>query len=392
MFSSRVPAELAANRLSAELHRLRAIGQPIVDLTVTNPATAGIAATAAELEALVSEEACGYRPEPFGLMSARDAIARRIALRRGVMPPVDRIALTASTSEAYSVLFKLLCDAGDEVLVPQPGYPLFEHLARLDLVNPIAYRLDDHDGWAIDFDSLDRGWSTRTRAVVVVSPGNPTGSWLRQDDLRRLQARCTARSAALIVDEVFASYPIEPRADAVTAVLSVPDPPVLTFALDGLSKSCGLPQLKLGWIEYAGPPGVVAAARDRLELILDTYLSVGTPVQAALPRLLMAGQRLGDRIRDRVRRNLDSARRIVAGSPACDLLRVEAGWSAVIRVPAVVAEEALVLRLLAEDGVLVHPGYFFDFPREAYVVVSLLPPPARFDEGLAHVIRRAGIA
>ncbi len=392
MFSSRVPPALSANRLTLEVARLRGAGRRVLDLTATNPAAVGLAADPADLAALAAPEACAYHPEPFGLRAAREAIARRIGLQRGTVPRVDRLALTASTSEAYSVLFKLLCDAGDEVLVPQPSYPLFEHLAALELVRPVPYRLEYHGSWAIDLASLDHAWSARTRAVVVVSPNNPTGSALRADDLRALQRRCGERGAALIADEVFAAYPLEPRTDAVTGVLSATEPPALTFALDGLSKSCGLPQLKLGWIECGGPPRQVAAARERLELILDTYLSVNTPVQVALPALLVAGQRLADRIRDRLRRNLQAARRIVAGAPACDLLRVEGGWSAVLRVPAVRAEEAIVLRLLVDEGVLVHPGYFFDFPSEAYLVISLLTPPAEFEEGLTRVVARAGIA
>lgn len=392
MFSSRLPPSLAANRLTHELARVRASGRTVLDLTVTNPTAVGLVPDEAALLPLASAAGLVYRPDPFGLPSAREAIAGWLGRRRGRAPEVSRLALTASTSEAYSVLFKLLCDAGDEVLVPQPSYPLFEHLARLDLVRAVPYRLDYHGRWSIDLDSLDAAWSPRTRAVIVVSPNNPTGSYVREGDLGVLFERCAARDAALVADEVFASYPLDACEDAVRSVADAAGDSALVFALDGLSKSCGLPQLKLGWIEIGGPEALVAGACERLELLLDTYLSVNTPVQVALPALLATGAEVASRIRERLHLNLSAARLIVSAAPSCSLLRVEGGWSAVVRVPAVASEESRVLQLLAEDGVLVHPGFFFDFPAEAYLVVSLLPEPADFERGLGCVVRRAGIA
>lgn len=392
MFSSRLPSTLSTNRLTSALARRRASGQAVIDLTVTNPTAVGLLADAETLAALGTPASRVYRPEAFGLREAREAVAARLAERRDAPPSIARLALTASTSEAYSVLFKLLCDGGDEVLVPQPSYPLFEHLAALDLVRPVPYHLEYHGRWSIDLASLDAAWSDRTRGVIVVSPNNPTGSYLREADWQALDARCAARGAAVVVDEVFAEFPLEPFDDAVRGVLGGTAPQSLVFALDGLSKSCGLPQVKVGWIECDGPPALVDAACARLELVLDTYLSVGTPAQVALAGLLASGRQLGDRIRERLRVNLEAARRVVAAVPSCTLLRAEGGWSVVVRVPAVSGEEALVLGLLEGEGVLVHPGYFFDFPREAYLVVSLLPKPGDFETGLARVVSRAGIA
>lgn len=393
MFSSRLPASLAPNRLTQALARRRAAGRDVIDLTSTNPTTVGLEAAAGALVALAADAGRVYRPDPFGLLSAREAIAAWLGQHRGRTPDPARLALTASTSEAYSVLFKLLCDAGDEVLVPRPSYPLFEHLAALDLVRAVPYGLEYHGCWSIDLHSLDAAWTPRTRAVVVVSPNNPTGSYLRADDLGALAERCAARGAAIVADEVFSAYPLDPRADAVRSITAATrEAPSLVFALDGLSKSCGLPQVKLGWIEMDGPEALVSAARERLELLLDTYLSVSTPVQVAVPQLLAHGREVAARIASRIRGNLEAARRIFADVPSCTPLRAEAGWSLVVRVPSIRGEEALVLSLLEEDGVLVHPGFFFDFPREAYLVLSLLPEPDGFAEGVRRVARRAGIA
>jgi hypothetical protein len=390
--SPRVPSSLAPNRITAELVRRRAAGDTVVDLTITNPTAVGLDYPPGVLAGLAAASALEYRPDPFGLPSARRAIAGHIAVTRNRRVDLDRLALTASTSEAYSVIFKLLCAAGDEVLVPQPSYPLFEHLAVLDLVRPVPYALEFHGSWSIDFASLESAWSPRTRAVIVVSPNNPTGSFLRLADRERLLGLCAARDAALVADEVFTGYPIEPAADACRDVLGAGDLPALTFALDGLSKSCGLPQVKLGWLELGGPPALVAEARARLELVLDTYLSVNTPAQVALEEIFVEGARVADAIRARIAMNWGAAREVVAQCPACDLLPAEAGWSAVLRIPATAPEEQQVLDLLREEGVLVHPGYFYDFPREAYLVVSLLPRCDVFADALAGVVRRVGTA
>lgn len=383
MFSSRLPADLAPNALADALARLRARGDALLDLTESNPTRAGLAAPAEMLAPLASPASAAYDPHPFGLPEAREAVAADYR-RAGVDVTADRLVLTASTSEAYSFLFKLLCDPGDEVLVPVPSYPLFDYLTRLDAVVPRPYQLEYHGTWSIDHEALEAALTPRTRAILVVSPNNPTGSLLRRGDLARLSAVAAARGLALVGDEVFADYPLEPGTDR-CRVLDQPD--ALTFTLGGLSKSVGLPQLKLGWIALGGPPGLCAQALARLEVIGDAYLSVSTPVQQAAGPLLAAGRAVREAIAARVRSNLEALRRAVSGSP-CSMLRAEGGWSAVLRVPATRPEEAIVLALLERDGVLVHPGYFFDFPREAYLVLSLLPTPAVFAEGVARLVAR----
>jgi alanine-synthesizing transaminase len=395
MFSSRVPGDLEPNRVSRLLQTLRAAGRNLLDLTLTNPTAAGIEYPPTLLDALADREALRYEPAPLGLACARAAVASDYA-RRGTNLAADRIVLTASTSEAYSVLFKLLCDAsGDAVMVPSPSYPLFDHLARLDGVTPIPYRLEYHGRWAVDFETIDTGWTDRVRAVLAVSPNNPTGSILTDAELEGLARRCRERGAALIVDEVFADYPLAGATAASGG--SRPDdvPPVvsgcLTFLLGGLSKSAGLPQVKLGWIAVDGPDALVRGAIDRLEFICDTYLSVATPVQLAAQRLIDGGATVRRRILERVLANHDSLRLLSAAYPSICLLHCDAGWSAALRVPSTRSEEDLVLELLEQDHVLVHPGFFFDFPHEAFLVVSLLPEPAVFREAIRRVLQRVHI-
>jgi hypothetical protein len=296
------------------------------------------------------------------------------------------VALTSSTSEAYALLFKLFCNPGDHVLVPQPSYPLFDHLTRLEVVEAVPYRLEYHGTWRIDIDSIARALTPKTRALLVVSPNNPTGSFLHRDDLHALVALCRRDGLALIGDEVFFDYPLDDAPDA-ASVLEQDE--VLTLALGGLSKSCGLPQVKLGWIVWAGPQDVVASALAAYEVIADSYLSVSTPVQVAASRLMESGAMVRAGIHTRVRRNLDALRAASAAWPASTVLRTEGGWSAVVQVPATRTEEDLTVTLVTTDGVLVHPGYFFDFPREAFLVVSLLAEPDRFDAGVSRMLARA---
>jgi aspartate/methionine/tyrosine aminotransferase len=384
MFSSRVPSDLTPNRLSHAVQRVRAAGPPLLDLTATNPTAAGIPYFSSLLAPLADAAALRYDPSPLGLHSARSAIAREYR-RHGINVAPEAIVLTASTSEAYSVLFKLLCAPdGDAVLLPVPSYPLFDHLTRLEGVRPIPYRLEYDGRWGIDFDTLDRGWIDTVRAVLAVSPNNPTGSILTAAESAALEERCASRDAAVIVDEVFADYPISDRPP-----LPHHRPVCLAFRLGGLSKSAGLPQVKLGWIAVEGPDSLVQGALDRIELICDTYLSVSTPVQLAAPALIAAGVEVRERILDRVRRNERELRRLIEAYPSILGLPCEAGWSAIVRVPSTRSEEDLVLELLERDSVLVHPGFFFDFPHEAFLVVSLLPEPSVFVEGISRVLERA---
>lgn len=385
MFSSRLPPDLQPNTLSRTIDRVRATGRPLIDLTLSNPTCAGIQYPGDLFGGLSKPDVAQYRPEPLGLRCAREAVAAEYA-RRGLDMPYERILLTASTSEAYSFLFKLMCAPhGDTVLVPAPSYPLFEHLTSLDGVTAVPYRLDYGGRWQVDFASVDAQWGARTRAVLAVSPNNPTGSVLTAGEFAALDGRCAARGAALIVDEVFADYRIEPRDHAAFSAA----PQALTFRLGGLSKSAALPQLKLGWVAAGGPGALVAEALDRLELIGDTYLSVSTPVQVAAADLIACGRQLREQIQSRILGNYGRLHELARSHPAVDVLPAEGGWSAVLRIPSRVSEEEFVLQLIELDSVIVHPGYFFDFPHEAFVVVSLLPEADVFADGVRRVLERA---
>jgi alanine-synthesizing transaminase len=385
MFSSRVPSDLSPNRLTLAERAIRGRGGEFIDLTETNPTRVGLPISPAGLEALATPASLIYDPQPFGRVEAREAVAAELA-STGAPPDPSRVILTASTSEAYAYLFKLLCDPGDEVAVPVPSYPLFEHLTRLELVRVTPYPLEYHGTWSVDLQGLDAALTPRTRAVLVVAPNNPTGSILTRGDLEAVAERCAARGLALVGDEVFADYLIDPRPD-MARVLD--QDAALTFSLGGLSKSAGFPQMKLGWMVAGGPERLVEDALARLEIICDSFLSVSTPIQRAAGPLLEAGRRVRAHIRDRVEENLGILRTLAVSYPACSVLRVEGGWSAVVRVPATRPEERLVLELLEEDRVLVHPGYFFDFPREAFVVVSLLPLPRDLRAGAERLLARA---
>lgn len=383
MFSSRLPDSLAPNAVSLANARLRAAGAPLVDLTESNPTAVGIPYPPDVLTGLADPRGARYAPEPLGLPAAREAVARECTRPGGAPVDPGRVILTASTSEAYSILFKLLCDPADEVLVPQPSYPLFDLLTSLEAVIPRTYRLEYHGAWSIDRASVEHAIGPRTRAVLVVSPNNPTGSMLRAADREWLGDLCGSRGIAIVSDEVFADYPLAPRADASSFT---GDPRALTFVLGGLSKSVGLPQVKLGWMAVSGPEPVVHDALHRLEIICDTMLSVSTPVQWAAPGLLERGHPIRSAIRDRLSANLRTLRSAVAAHPSVSLLEPEGGWSAVLRVPATISEESLVLRILEHAHAIVHPGYFFDFPHEAFMVVSLLPDPARFEAAIRRVL------
>ena len=382
MFSRRLPPDADGNELSKAVAALRSARAPIVDLTESNPTRTAIPYPDTLLESLADSRALRYEPHPFGLPSARDAVAAD-QRRRGARVDSARVVLTASSSEAYSWLFKLLCNPGDGVLVPQPSYPLFEILTALDGVRLHPYALEYHGRWTIDIDAIAAAPGD-IRAVLVVSPNNPTGSYLDEDQFRRLSNVCRERRWALIADEVFADYPLDVT-DPLTDIAAHDE--MLSFTLAGLSKSVGLPQLKLGWCIVGGPQPQRDAALSALELIADSYLSVGTPVQVALPELLDRGAAIRTAIQKRIRQNLAALNAAVGRHAACDLLRTEGGWSAVLRVPAIRSEEQLALDLLRTERILVHPGYFFGFSCEAHVVVSLLPSPDVFEEAVARLLK-----
>jgi alanine-synthesizing transaminase len=384
LFSERLPAYAELNALTRALGRLRASGAAVTDLTESNPTRVGLSYPPDLLSALSAPRALRYEPEPFGLPEARRAVAVD-HLRRGVQVDPDQVVLTASTSEAYTWLFKLLCDPDDAVLVPRPSYPLFEHLTRLEGVRALPYDLAYHGRWEIDAAAL-RAAPPEVKAVIVVSPNNPTGSFVSTGDLADLSAVCDVRGWPLIVDEVFADYPLE--SDDPVRDIAV-NSNVLAFTLGGLSKSLGLPQVKLGWMVVGGPPALREQALARLELIADSFLSVNTPVQLAAADLLARGAAVRGQIHDRIRTNLRSLREIARPFTAAEVLRAEGGWSAVVRVPATRTEEQLVLDLLEHERVLVHPGFFFDFQHEAFVVLSLLPEPQGFATAAHRVLQVA---
>lgn len=373
--SRRIPHDLSLNRLAAARAR---VGEIPFDLTLSNPTACGIPYPPDLLQGLADERGLRYEPDPRGPRTARAAVAAGYR-QWGVKVDPDHVILTASTSEAYSFLFRLLADPGDVILVPAPSYPLFGHLARLDGVEVRTFNLDSDDScWRIDFQTLEQHGGN-VRAVIVVHPNNPTGSFVHPEDRDRLAALCRDRGWALIGDEVFLPYRLEGGPGDDASFAGIPD--CLCFTLGGLSKSVGLPQLKLAWIVASGPDDEVEAALEGLEFIADAYLPVSTPVALATPRLLSEGAAVREAIRARCRANLETLRRLAANHPSVEVLPVGGGWSAVLRVPAVIGEEELCLRLLEDRGVTVHPGLFFSFPSEGYLVMSLLPPETVFSKG-----------
>jgi aspartate/methionine/tyrosine aminotransferase len=378
MFSSRFHWDLRPNRLTQALAAKAAAGARILDLTESNPTHAGLHYPSEIFRAFDDARMLAYEPAPAGTPAARQAVSAYYAAR-GHAVPVERILLTASTSEAYAYLFKLLTNPGDEILAPRPSYPLFEFLATMESVAVRQYPLVYHGGWSIDLRAVERALTPRTRAIVLVNPNNPTGSYVKRGELSALTALCAARGIALISDEVFADYPLTADADRVPALAGVEE--CLAFSMSGLSKVAGMPQMKLGWIVVSGPPALRAEAWEKLEWIADTYLSVSTPVQCAAARLLAAGGTVQRQIRERTAANLALARTTLAGSPA-NVLTVEGGWYITLQVPLIHSAEEWTLELLSRADVLVQPGFFYDFETEAYLVVSLLTTPEIFREGL----------
>jgi hypothetical protein len=381
VFSSRQKWDLPANPLSQLRAQKRREGARILDLTESNPTQAGFDYPAEILAALADPAALRYDPDPRGLASAREAVSQYYRTR-GVEVSASRILLTASTSEAYSYLFKLLANPGDEVLVPRPSYPLFEFLAGLESVVVGQYPLRYDGMWHVDFEALERTVSERTRAVVVVNPNNPTGSFVKRDEVERLEHFAASRGLAIFSDEVFADYGFGDDAARVTTLAGART--ALSFSMSGLSKIAGLPQMKLGWIVASGPEH--ERALDRLEWIADTFLSVSTPVQLALTRLLDAGQGICAQIRERTAANLASLRARALGS-AANVLAVEGGWYAILQVPRTRSEEQWAIELLRDHDVLVQPGFFYDFESEAFWVLSLLTETGVFEEGVKRILR-----
>jgi alanine-synthesizing transaminase len=382
MFAERTNWNLAGNRLSEALARHRAGGKRLFDLTASNPTECGFAYDSEMiLAALQNPAALRYEPNPKGLGSARLAV-KQYYFARGATISTEDIVVTTSTSEAYSFVFRLLCNPGDELLIPAPSYPLFGFLADIQDVKLVRYPLVYDHGWQIDFHSLLKAITPRTRGVIVVNPNNPTGHFIKEKELAKLNELCAARGMALIADEVFLDFGL---GDA-RPVTFAGNPGALTFAMSGLSKIAGLPQMKMAWVVASGPEELKRQAVERLEVIADTYLSPNAPVQLATPVFLEQRRGFQKQVIARVRRNLAELDRQLSKQKACERFEVEGGWYAVLRVPATGSDEELAIELLTKGDVYIHPGHFFDFAAEGYLVVSLIAKVEEFAEGMRRLL------
>jgi alanine-synthesizing transaminase len=384
MFSERTNWKLTPNKYTQALEEMRASGESFVDLTVSNPTGCGLQYHAAAiLEAFQNPKALNYQPEARGLLAAREAVARYYREDHAEAVDPESVLLTTSTSEAYSYVFRLLCNAHDEILVPTPSYPLFDFLADLQDVTLRLYALQYAHGWFIDFESMARALTPRTRAVLLVHPNNPTGSYVKSDELLRLNALCREKDLALIVDEVFLDYVIEGSARKSFAGNSG----ALTFTLSGLSKIAALPQMKVAWMVTTGPELLVRPALQRLEVIADTYLSMSSPTQWAIPQLLEQRRVLQPQILSRVRENWKTLKSMVAGKKQqVEVLEAQGGWYAVLRVATGRTDEHLAIEIMRKARVLVHPGHFYDFAGEGHLVVSLIVRQEDFRSGMEAAI------
>src|SRR5260370_4732075 len=382
MFAKRTNWNLAPNRLSEALAAHRAAGKPLLDLTVSNPTECDFEYDSSAIrDALRNPAALHHEPNPKGLESARRAVAGYYADRKEEVSAED-IFLTTSTSEAYSYVFRTLCDPGDEVLIPSPSYPLFDFLAEIQDVSLVRYPLLYDHGWQIDFHALEQAITPRTRGTIVVHPNNPTGHFIKPAEIAKLNAICSARAIATLADEVFIDFALDgSRAASFAANHGAP-----TFTLSGLSKICGLPQMKAAWLIAGGPQQWKSEAVARLEVIADTYLSMNAPVQLAIPKFLEQRHAFHKQVISRVRRSLAELDRQLAEQKTCARLTVEGGWCVVLRVPATRSEEDLAIELLATQGVSVHPGQFYEFASDVYLVVSLITPERIFAEGTSRLL------
>ncbi len=378
MFAKRTNWNLTPNRLSQALEAHRASGKPLLDLTVSNPTECGITYDEkAILDALHSAESLKYDPIARGLKFARLSVTEYYAGYSATLN-FDDLFLTTSTSEAYSYVFRLLCDPADEVLVPSPSYPLFDFFADIQDVKLVRYPLFYDHGWQIDLHALEASITPRARAIIVVHPNNPTGHFTKESEIAELNALCAKHHLAIIADEVFLDFSLQPKPSQTFAS----NQDALTFTLSGLSKISGLPQMKVAWIAITGPEPQKRESLARLEVIADTYLSVNAPIQHAIPTLLAQRFDFQKQLLARVHRNLAELDRQLAWQSSCSRLALEAGWYAILRVPAIRSDEDLAFDLLTRHNVYVHPGHFFDFPSSAHVVLSLITPETEFFQGI----------
>ena len=382
MFAGRTNWDFAPNRLSQTLAQHRAAAKPLFDLTASNPTSCGFLYDRETiLHALSNPAALGYEPIPKGLESARRAVVSYYAARNSQISPED-ILLTTSTSEAYSFIFRILCDPGDELLIPEPSYPLFGFLADIQDVKLVRYPLIYDHGWQIDFHGLEQAITPRSRGVIVVHPNNPTGHFAKPEETTRLNEICSSRQMAIIADEVFLDFSLGEN-----PLLSfASNRAALTFTLSGLSKISGLPQMKAAWLVVGGPEPPKHQALARLEVIADTYLSMNAPVQLALPALLEQRDSFQQQVLARVRKNLVELDYRIAQRESCSRLHIEGGWYAVLRVPAARSDEDLAVDVLTIKNVYVHPGHFYDFPSDDYLIVSLITPEQEFAEGVLRLL------
>lgn len=382
MFSRRTDWKLSPNRFTQAFEEMRTRGGEFIDLTLSNPTRAGITYDRKIiLDSLRNERSIDYDPQPKGFLSARAAVSDYYDTR-GESVDSESLVLTSGTSEGYSYVFRLLANPGDEILVPKPSYPLFEFLADLQDVKLVPYPLIYDHGWQIDFHSLEKAIGATTRGIVLVNPNNPTGSYVSASERQQLNELCREHNLALIVDEVFLDYVLDGSPHPTFAS----NPDTLTFTLSGLSKISALPQMKLAWIAVSGPTVEVHAAMERLEVIADTYLSVSAPVQWAAPTMLEQRSTVQAQIIDRARHNLSELDSQLSQQKSCVRLSVEGGWYAVLRVPVTQSDEDLAIALLREKRVLVHPGHFYDFPQDGFLVLSLISPEAEFQRGVAKIL------
>lgn len=378
MFADRTNWKFETNRLSAALAKRRRAGQAVLDLTASNPTTCGFQYhSGAILRALSNPKALVYEPEPRGLVAARRAVIDYYA-SHAARVGLDDIFLTTGTSEAYSFVFRTLCNAGDEILIPEPSYPLFAFLAGIQDVKLVPYPLIYDHGWQMDFHSLEGAVTARTRAVMVVHPNNPTGHLTKPIEMTRLNQICADRKLAIIADEVFLDFALAETAPPTFAANEA----VLTFTTSGISKICGLPQMKAAWLATSGPEELRARAIERLEIIADTYLSMNAPVQQALPVFLDQRHEFQSQLMGRVRKNLNELDRQLGSQQASTRLEVEAGWYAVLRIPVTRSDEDFALSLLESKGVYAHPGHLYDFSADGFLVVSLITPEEDFAAGI----------
>jgi alanine-synthesizing transaminase len=388
MFSDRTNWKLTQNRLTEALEQARSSGACVLDLTISNPTRVGLRYDEPQiLQSLSPLPAMDYDPQPKGLPSARAAVAGYYRTEHGINLDPEKLILTTSTSEGYSFVLRLLCNPGDEILVPKPSYPLFEFLADLQDVKLVPYLLIYDHGWQMDFPSLQNAATKRTRGVVVVHPNNPTGSYVHQEERKSLNRFCREHELALIADEVFLDY----AHDGENRQSFVATQDVLTFTLSGVSKISALPQMKVAWIATSGPAPEVEASQARLEIIADTYLSMNAPIQWASPALLDQRKTIQPQLLDRVRGNLAELDRELPAQKSCQRLNVEGGWYAVLRVPVTQTDEELALNLLRRKSVLVHPGHFYDFPSDGYLVLSLITPKDEFADAMNRLLELVGI-